>query len=244
MNPLERTRLEKAAADCGFELSPELVDDALIFRSAQFPESVTVQPLGNEGFALHASVPMLLPVPGEASGALRVYGWSVLYQVLDKAAATARTLPNRVAQKFHQATAILPKSTEAERWVVQRVGQNLFRSALLDYWQGRCCVTGLAVPELLRASHIRPWALCDTDEQRLDVFNGLLLSPNLDALFDGGWVTFMPTGAIAFAVTLPQSARESLGVTDDLRVQGLKSEHLPYLEFHRERIFRTTGASF
>ena len=49
------------------------------------------------------------------------------------------------------------------------------------------------MPELLRAFHIWSWALCDTDEQRLDVFNGLLLSPNLDALFDGGWLTFMPT---------------------------------------------------
>lgn len=244
MNPLVRIRLEKAAADCGFEFSPELGDRGLVLRSAQFPESVTVQSLGNDGFALQTSVPILLPVPTDKAQVFRVQGWSALYEVLDKAAATARTMPNRVAQKFHQATAALPKSTEAERWVVQRVGQNLFRCALLDYWQGRCCVTGLAVPELLRASHIRPWALCETDEQRLDVFNGLLLSPSLDALFDGGWVTFLPTGTIAFAVAFPQSARESLGVTDDLRVQGLKFEHLPYLEFHRERIFRTTGASF
>lgn len=238
MSPLERTRLEKAAADCGFELSPELSHSGLVLRSAQFPESVTVQPLGDDSFSLQASVPMLLPEPGDVSEAFSVHGWSALYEVLDKAAATARTMPNRVAQKFLHATAMLPKSTEAERWVVQRVGQNLFRSALLDYWQGRCCVTGLAVPELLRASHIRPWALCDADEQRLDVFNGLLLSPNLDALFDGGWVSFLETGSMVFAASCPQRALELLGVTADSHVRGLTSEHLPYLEFHRDRVFR------
>ena len=243
MNSLVRTRLEKAAADCGFELSPELSNSGLVLRSAQFPESVVVQSLGNDSFVLGAAVPTLLPESEETHGTFNVQGWTSLYEVLDKAAATARTMPNRVAQKFEKATAMLPKTTEAERWVVQRVGQNLFRSALLDYWQGRCCVTGLAVPELLRASHIRPWALCDTDEQRLDVFNGLLLSPNLDALFDGGWVTFMPTGAITIAAACPQAALELLGVAADSYVQGLKPEHSPYLEFHRQRVFRGTGVS-
>lgn len=243
MTPLEFTRLEKAAADCGFELSPELGNSGLILRSALFPEFVNVQPLGNEGFSLKASVPMLLPVPEYATEAFRVQGWNALYEVLEKAAATARTLSSRVVQKFHQATTTMPKSTEAERWVVQRVGQNLFRSALLDYWQGRCCVTGLAVPELLRASHIQPWALCHTDEQRLDVFNGLLLSPNLDALFDSGWVTFMPDGVIAIAASMPQAAMGLLGVGSDSRIQGLKPEHSLYMEFHRQRVFRGVGAS-
>ena len=104
-------------------------------------------------------------------------------------------------------------------------------------------MTGLAVSELLRVSHIRPWALCETDEQRLDVFNGLLLSPNLDALFDGGWVTFMPTGAITIAAACPQAALESLSVAADSHVYGIKAEHLPYLEFHRQRVFRGTGVS-
>ncbi|WP_137893532.1 HNH endonuclease [Ramlibacter sp. 2FC] len=238
MTPLERTRLEKAAADCGFELSPELVEKRLVFRSAQFPESVTVEPLGSDDFALQASEPMLLPVPEEAADVFRVHGWNVLYEVLDKAAATARTMPNRVAQKFHQATATLPKSTEAERLVVQRVGQNLFRTALLDYWQGRCCVTGLAVPELLRASHIKPWAQCDSDEERLDVFNGLLLAPHLDALFDGGWMTFAPDGAALWSAALPPESRDILGLASSRALHGLQAQHRPYLAFHRSQVFR------
>lgn len=243
MNSLVLTRLEKAAADCGFELSSELENSELIFRSALFPEFLTIQPLENESFLLQASVKILLPESENITGDFRVQGWNALYKVLEKAAATARTLPSCVVQKFNQATAKMPKSTEAERWVVQRVGQNLFRSALLDYWQGRCSVTGLAVPELLRASHIQPWALCQKDEQRLDVFNGLLLSPNLDALFDGGWVTFMPDGMIAVANCMPRNALSLLGICSDWRVQGLTPEHSLYMEFHRQQVFRGIGES-
>lgn len=238
MNPLERTRLEKAAADCGFELSPELIEDGLKLSSSQFPEFIIVRPSGNDVFKLNASVPMLLPVANEGTGTQTVHGWQPLYLVLDKAAATARTMPNRVAQKFHQVTAKLPKSTEAERWVVQRVGQDLFRGALLDYWQGRCCVTGLAVPELLRASHIKPWARCDTDEERLDVFNGLLLAPHLDALFDGGWVTVQADGCLLFSTRLTATDRQHLGIAEGMVIVGLTGAHQHYLEFHRTTVFR------
>ena len=158
--------------------------------------------------------------------------------MLDKAAAIARTMPNRVADKFHQATATLPKSTEAERWVVQRVGQDLFRGALLDYWQGRCCVTGLAIPELLRASHIKPWARCESDEERLDVFNGLLLAPHLDALFDGGWITVQIEGNLLFSKRLPAQALQQLGVPEGLKVDGLTVAHQAYLGFHRNSVFK------
>lgn len=99
------------------------------------------------------------------------------------------------------------------------------------------------MPELLRSSHIWSWALCDTDEQRLDVFNRLLLSPNLDALFDGGWLPFMPTGAITIAPAFPKAALELLSVAADLHVHGVRAEHLPYLEFQPQRVFRGTGAS-
>ena len=238
MTPFVLTRLEKAAADCGFERTPEVLGGALVLRSAQFPESVTVATLGDDGFALQASVPMLLPAPEAEGGAVRVKGWPQLYDLLEKAAATARTMPNRIAQKFHQATGALPKSTEAERLVVQRVGQNLFRAALLDYWQGRCCVTGLAVPELLRASHIKPWARCGSDEERLDVFNGLLLAPHLDALFDGGWLSFAEDGTALWSAALSPDARAVLGVSPAPLLHGLLAQHQSYLAFHRGNVFR------
>ncbi|MBU3695084.1 MAG: HNH endonuclease [Rhodocyclaceae bacterium] len=132
----------------------------------------------------------------------------------------------------------MPKATEAERLVVQRVGQGLFRSALLDYWQGKCCVTGLDNTTLLRASHIRPWADCDTDEQRLDVFNGLLLAPHLDAAFDAGLMTFDDTGAARFANALTADQRDALGLNAPISITGLCANHLAYLAFHRARVWQ------
>ena len=43
----------------------------------------------------------------------------------------------------------------------------------MKYWRGRCPLTGITDPALLRASHIVPWEECETDAQRLDVHNGL-----------------------------------------------------------------------
>jgi len=65
--------------------------------------------------------------------------------------------------------------------------QNIFRDALMDDWGGRCPLTGITEPALLRASHIVPWVEWG-DEQRLDVHNGLLLSALWDAAFDKGLV--------------------------------------------------------
>ena len=121
---------------------------------------------------------------------------------------------------------------------MQRVGQDLFRWALLDYWQGRCCVTGLAVPELLRASHIKPWASCDSDEERLDVFNGFLLAPHLDALFDGGWMTVQLDGSLLFSTSLATDARQLLGLNEGIAVVGLTEAHQYYLKFHHHGVFR------
>ncbi len=80
--------------------------------------------------------------------------------------------------------------------VRQRVGQQTFRQAMLDYWGGACAVTGLALPQALRASHAKPWAECVSDAERLDVFNGFLLSANLDALFDQFLISFTDDGEL------------------------------------------------
>ena len=238
MNPLDRLRLEKAATDCGFEMTPVTTSEGLELRSARFPETVLVKVMGEKHFMVSASDPGILD-QSAGGGSLQLSGFGELYAVLRKTAAFARTKPNRIADTFKKQTATMPKTTEAERLVVQRVGQGLFRSALLDYWQGKCCVTGLDVPELLRASHIRPWAHCDTDEQRLDVFNGLLLAPHLDALFDGGWISFDDAGTLLLSEQLPVGTLETLGLSMNNGIAQLKPAHYPYLFHHRHHVLRS-----
>lgn len=237
MLALERSRLEKAAADCGFELTPELQVDGLVLRSARFPEYVRVQVEAPGRFLLTPSSRTILA--GNVTGVHECAdGYDALYEALLSLAAKARTFPNRVANTFRARTASMPNTTEIERLVVQRVGQQLFREALLDYWQGRCPVTGLAIPGLLRASHIKPWAMCSDDNERLDVYNGLLLAPQVDALFDGGWATFEPNGELRLAAGVGRKVIEALGLMQPLMTVRLSERHQSYLAFHRLHVFQ------
>jgi hypothetical protein len=96
--------------------------------------------------------------------ALTVADMPALHRLLRRAFQLSCTLPDELLHAFEKKVAALPKTTEAERLVVQRVGQDIFRAGLIDYWEGRCAITGLAIPELLRASHIKtrassPWPM-------------------------------------------------------------------------------------
>ncbi|WP_441288575.1 HNH endonuclease [Sorangium sp. KYC3313] len=165
-----------------------------------------------------------------------------LHRLLRRAFQLSKALPNELLHAFAKQVAALPKTTEAERLVVQRVGQNLFREGLLDLWEGRCAVTGLAVPALLRARHIKPWADGETDAERLDVYNGILLAPHLDAAFDRGFITVADDGAIVVSDALDAEACTTLGLDRPLRVRGLADGHRTYLPWHRDRVINRKGA--
>lgn len=164
--------------------------------------------------------------------------YEALHRLLLRAARVAWLSGSAVLDDFKAETHSLPATTEAERLVVQRVGQDIFRRALVDYWQGRCAVTGLDVVPLLRASHIKPWADCEADAERLDVFNGLLLAPHVDALFDGGWISFADTGDVMLSGHLPASALEQVGFQPHWQLPSISVSHRSYLAFHRENVFR------
>jgi putative restriction endonuclease len=117
------------------------------------------------------------------------------------------------------------------------IGQDIFRNALMEYWEGRCPLTGISSPELLRASHMMPWSHCETDGQRLDVHNGLLLSALWDAAFDVGLVTFDDDGQVLLSSHLDMAARDELG-NATIRQLVLRNEHRPYLAYHRNQIWK------
>ena len=71
-----------------------------------------------------------------------------------------------------------------------RVNQARFRRAILASYNARCCISGLAEPRLLVASHIVPWSL-DT-QNRLNPQNGLCLSALHDKAYDLGLITVLP----------------------------------------------------
>jgi hypothetical protein len=136
-------------------------------------------------------------------------------------------------EEFDQQTKNLPRSTEAERFYIQRVGQQIFRTELLAHWERRCPLTGISNKKMLRASHIVPWAKCDDDAHRLDVNNGLLLSSLWDSAFDAGLVSFDDAGKVLLSPTLSAHDRDQLLKGTTGRIKDLKPQHLANLARHR-----------
>lgn len=149
------------------------------------------------------------------------------------------SLPSVPLEMFHKATSHLPNLTEVERLQVQRIGQDIFRKALLQYWGGRCPLTDISHPALLRASHIVPWAECD-DARRLDVHNGLLLSSLWDAAFDEGLVSFRDNGEPIFSPLLSEHDLARL-CPQPVLLQGLTEGHRFNLAQHRHKHGLTGG---
>ena len=124
---------------------------------------------------------------------------------------------------------------EKAAFVKVRVNQGMFRDKLLKKYS-KCCLCGVSDTSLLTASHIKPWAESDSTE-KLDTENGLLLCPNHDKLFDGGWISFKPDGTIMISSVLQESDKIFMNVRDDMRlVLSEKNKH--YLQFHRDHIFK------
>lgn len=125
-----------------------------------------------------------------------------------------------------------PATTKLDQLLV-RVGQQRFRREVLALFSNRCAVTNSTT--LIRASHIKPWRVSN-DQERLDVHNGLALSPVYDAAFDLGLITFAPDGRIMICPSFQVDAR-LLGITGEARLSKLLEGHQPYLAWHRGRVY-------
>lgn len=123
-----------------------------------------------------------------------------------------------------------------------RIGQQFFRSAVLSAYNGQCCITGLAIPQLLIASHIVPWH--HDAANRTNPQNGLLLSALHDRAFDAGLLTI--NDDMTVRVSHKQTA-----VAGDFFVTAIGSydgrpislpekfaPHQDFLTYHREHIFQ------
>ncbi|MFZ4525107.1 MAG: HNH endonuclease [Chlorobium sp.] len=252
MNTLERALIEKAGREAGWESVIESHDLALIVASARHQAQATLSSDNTEGtLSLQLSSPLihkelLRSITGIVCEQNKIIVPSIelFARLLRRAAELEQSLPDQAARTYavrlkEELKKVLPGSTEVERLVRQRVGQDTFREALLDYWAGSCAVTGIDLPEILRASHAKPWAYCDNDEERLDVFNGFLLSANLDALFDRGLISFDTAGRLFCSPKLAPQQISSLHLHDGLALRWLAPEHEHYLDWHRSKVYQS-----
>jgi putative restriction endonuclease len=129
------------------------------------------------------------------------------------------------------------ENTEKEQLVAARRGQGRFRDGVALV-EPACRFTGVANPRLLVASHIQPWHRCRTNEERLDPFNGLLLTPTYDRLFDRGYVSFSPDSRLLVSPRLPAEDIVKIRMDRDLETEPFRDHQLKYLAYHREHVFK------
>lgn len=127
-----------------------------------------------------------------------------------------------------------PNKTERNGIVLSRVGQGYYREQLLKKWNYKCAVTGSSLTNILIASHIVPWKNA-TDEERLNANNGILLSPNYDALFDKGLITFNDDGSIVFSDIISSKELIALGIDKNASIK-VNEEMKPFLKKHRNSL--------
>ena len=125
-----------------------------------------------------------------------------------------------------------PNETERKGLVTSRIGQGAYRKGLIHRWEYQCAVTGFSKLDVLIASHILPWSEADNN-QRLDIDNGILLSPTFDALFDRHLISFENSGKIILADKIGLDAFKRIGVKGDEKIKNFNPFNFDYLEKHR-----------
>ena len=148
----------------------------------------------------------------------------------------SRSTPPSLTDDLTEIDKLTIEETEKQELRKARVGQGKFRDGLMSEFSGVCPLTGISQPDLLRASHIKPWRLSNATE-RLDPNNGLLLAANADALFDRGYISFGQEGGLLFSDALDQSGLSSFGLATEMRIDLGSVARSNFMKFHRENIY-------
>ena len=136
----------------------------------------------------------------------------------------------------------IPVGRERPVITTARANQSYFRNALLENYGHRCCVSGLAVDQLLVASHIKPWSNADPVTERLSPENGLLLDALHDKAFDTGLMTIDYDLKVVVSPKVPHDdAGQSLlwrYNKHQIVVPGRFKPRREYIEYHNDLIFQ------
>ena len=139
-----------------------------------------------------------------------------------------------IEKEIQQNTSL--QSTEKTQLSKSRRGQGIFRTNL-ERIEKSCRLTGLDAKEHLVASHIKPWR-DSTNFERLDGYNGLLLSPHIDRLFDKGYISFNDNGDLLISRLTNQDVLKKWRIDAIKNVGSFNEKQKSYLLYHREHIFK------
>ncbi len=124
-----------------------------------------------------------------------------------------------------------------------RRGQQFFRQSVLSAYGQRCCISGIDIPKLLVASHIRPWSV--SPNERLDPSNGLCLSSLHDKAFDSGLITLDDRSVLVLSSQLKHAFerkewQQYFAPFDGKQIRLPEERAAPSqdaLRYHREHVF-------
>ena len=251
ISTIERTILEKCAKDAGWEIDSNFKSDCINLFSSFFKETSAIRKTSGSSFVIRFSKTLSqsyfdssLHFNSDGEFEFSLQETISLSGLLKRIAELFASLPDNPLEQYQKKLAKFSdteiQKTEAERIVKERVGQDIYRDALMNYWGGACAVTGCTLKEALRASHAKPWKDCASDAERLNVYNGFLLTANLDALFDKGYISFTDDGLIMIssAFSFDGADMRGLGISSDMKLRWIEDKHLEFLDYHHKHIWR------
>ena len=125
--------------------------------------------------------------------------------------------------------------TQKELLTFARIGQGKYRKDLIELWE-KCSVSECNMTDLLIASHIKPWSE-SSNEEKLDPYNGLLLLPNYDKLFDKHLISFDDDGKIIISPHIKKGDYKVLGISSKDKLFKVFEQNKPYLKTHRKKFY-------
>lgn len=137
----------------------------------------------------------------------------------------------------------IPIGKEKSITAKQRINHNFFRKAIMASYNDTCCITGINIPTLVIASHIKPWKN-STETEKTNPSNGLCLNSLHDKAFDQGFITIKPDYTIIISSAITDTLDEENAMKFFLQYKGQKI-HMPdkfipkkeFLEYHNDVIF-------
>ncbi|MBW4888255.1 HNH endonuclease [Mucilaginibacter sp. HMF5004] len=146
--------------------------------------------------------------------------------------------PSKIRQEekaIEESTSI--STTKKEVIISARIGQGKFREKLLQQMFS-CPITEVSDERLLMASHIKPWVK-STDKEKTDPFNGIILTPTYDRMFDQGFISFDDEGKLLISPYISPLNIKKLNIIKNKIYKIQPKGREKYLDYHRKFIFKS-----
>jgi predicted restriction endonuclease len=126
--------------------------------------------------------------------------------------------------------------TQKTQMINSRRGQGVFKAQVRQI-ERACRVTKVTNPRHLIASHIKPWKKSN-DAEKISGYNGLLLAPHIDHLFDKGFISFEGNGNLVLSTHLDAAVINQWKIEKNINVGSFRKEQQEFLEYHRDVVMQ------